>query len=202
MNTAILYLPYLPNIIWLQNFLQHDSILIEQHENFVKSSNRNRSEIAGANGKQLLTIPIVGGRDHHQSYQLVRIASVTNWQKIHWQSIVSAYGSAPYFEFYAHAFQPFYEQKCELLFDFNLRLLGIVLSVLKIQKPYTGTTAYKKLHTDVQDFRAIKNDLPTISTPRYYQVFEDRNGYFSNLSALDLIFNLGPQAKDYLQGLK
>jgi hypothetical protein len=37
-----------------------------------------------------------------------------------------------------------------------------------------------------------------VNFPRYYQLFEARNGFQPNLSIIDLIFHLGPQAKDYL----
>src|SRR5947209_971778 len=66
---STMFLPYLPNIAWFSCILQRDTILIEREENFIKSTHRNRAEIAGANGKQLLSIPVHGGRDHHQKYK-------------------------------------------------------------------------------------------------------------------------------------
>ena len=35
--------------------------------------------------------------------------------------------------------------------------------------------------------------------PTYLQVFEDKHGFISNLSCLDLIFNLGPESATYLK---
>ena len=185
---AVFYLPYLPNINWLQNFAKHDSVFIEAEENFVKSTFRNRCEIAGANGKQMLTIPIIGGRDHHQFYKQVRISYTENWQKKHWQAIRSAYGSAPFFEFYAHKFEPVYEKQFEFLFDFNLELLKITLSIIKLSSHLQLTTEYQKENSEIIDLR--KADKAP-STTKYYQVFEERNGFIDNLCALDLIFNEG-----------
>lgn len=196
MNTALLELPYLPNANWLGNFLGHEIILLEREENFVKSSFRNRCEIAGANGKQQLSIPLKGGRDHHQLYKEVRIDNTKMWQKVHWQSIRSAYGSTPFFEFYADRFQPFYEKEYELLFDFNYEILQSVLKILKAYKPFELTTSFEKDPADKIDFR--NKSVASIDLPRYYQPFEARNGFLSNLCALDLIFNLGPEAKTYL----
>jgi len=47
----------------------------------------------------------------------------------------------------------------------------------------------------------MKKQLPTSITPvkPYHQVFQDRFDFQYNLSALDLLFNLGPEAQHYLQ---
>ena len=199
MTTALLSLHYLPNIAWFKSYVQNDNILIEKHENFVKSTGRNRCEIAGANGRQMLTIPLDGGRDHHRKYTDSKIAYITNWQDNHWHSIKSAYGSAPYFEFYAHIFQKFYEKQYQYLFDFNLELLIATISVLKVKKEFEFTTEYQKSPVYATDLRTIKNvDAEELSLPRYLQVFEERHGFLPNLSILDLIFNLGPKSVEYL----
>jgi hypothetical protein len=184
---AITYLPYLPNINWLQNFVKHQP-RIEAHENFVKSTCRNRCEIAGANGKQILPIPLEGGRDHHRLYREVRISYHEDWQKKHWQSIRSAYGSAPFFEFYADRFQPFYERRYELLFDFNMDMLKTVLVALKFNNSLTITEAYQSADIDLRRETEI-------SAIEYHQVFRERNGFYPNLCALDLLFNEGNRSK-------
>ena len=195
MKATLLELPYLPNVIWFRNFLKYENTLIEREENFVKSSFRNRCEIAGANGKQKLSIPIVGGRDHHQLYKNVKVDNSVQWQKIHWQSIRSAYGSTPFFEFYAERFQPFYEKEFEFLFEFNHELLKTVLKILKTEKAFELTSMFYKQPEGVIDLRGKKEAEPL---KRYYQTFEDRNGFQENLSVIDVVFNLGPQAKEYL----
>ena len=205
MTTALLELPYLPNAVWLKNYLKHDAIFVEREENFVKSSHRNRCEIAGANGKQQLSIPLAGGRDHHQLYKTVRIDNTKLWQKIHWQSIISAYGSTPFFEYYADRFQPFYEKQYDVLFDFNYEILQTVLKAIKAEKPFELTAMFEKEPEGKIDYRKKQHaDLqtPDSSFSRYCQPFEERHGFMENLCALDLIFNLGPQTKDYLLGQK
>ena len=194
MNAALLYLPYLPNINWLQNFAKHETVLIEREENFVKSTYRNRCEIAGANGKQTLSIPIIGGRDHHQLYREVRISYTENWQRKHWQAIRSAYGSAPFFEFYAEKFQPLYEKKFELLFDFNLALLKTSLSILKLSSDFRITEIFEKEPTGKIDLRSDEQ----ISSLKYYQVFQERNRFIPNLCVLDLIFNEGNRSTEII----
>ena len=199
MTTALLDLQYLPGISWFRNYLSYDHIIIERHENFVKSTGRNRCDIAGANGRQTLTIPLLGGRDHHQKYTDTKIADQYHWKEIHWHSIQSAYGSAPYFEYYAHIFQKFYEKQHTFLYDFNLELLRSTLSALKMKKGYEFTTVYEKKMDGRADLRSTRSSFTEIQTlPRYYQVFGERNGFISDLSILDLIFHLGPGSVEYL----
>ena len=199
MSAVLLDLQYLPSISWFKNFTNYEAVWLEKHENFVKSTGRNRCYIAGANGRQILTIPLLGGRDHHRKYTDTKIAYTSNWQDGHWHSIKSAYGSAPYFEFYAHIFQKFYETQHVFLFDFNLQMFNSLLTSLKLNKGYQLTAEYQKDVTDTLDLRTSKNastGSPTL--PRYYQVFEERNGFIPDLSILDLLFHLGPHSKEYL----
>ncbi len=187
MNAAVFYLPCIPNIEWLKNAAECNVVLIEREENFVKSSYRNRYEIAGPNGRQTLSIPLVGGRDHHRLYKDTRIAKVGHWQRKHWQAIRSAYGSAPFFEFYAYRFEPLYQKEADFLFDFNLDLLNLVLSCLKLNVKIEFTDSYEK---DVKGITDLRNDKG-ISGLDYYQNFAERHGFIPNLCALDLIFNEG-----------
>ena len=41
----------------------------------------------------------------------------------------------------------------------------------------------------------------TLNLPRYIQVFEEKHGFHSNLSVLDLLFNEGPSALLYLKNI-
>lgn len=197
MRAALLSLHYLPEINWFVNFLKHEKIFVERCENFPKSTFRNRCAIAGASGKQILSIPVLGGRDHHQKYAETKIASGNHWQKNHWQSIQSAYGSAPFFEFYEEQLKKFYETEFEFLFEFNAEVLKTLLKILKAEKEFDFTKDFEKEISGVEDLRSEKKQNEVL-LPRYYQIFEERNGFISNLSIIDLIFHLGPQAKSYL----
>lgn len=191
---------YLPTIGWFKKILQAENVLVEQHENFVKSTGRNRSAIVGANGLQLLTIPLAGGRDNHRAYSQVGIAYQADWQSNHWQSIVSAYGSTPYFEHYAFKLQPFYEKRIDSLFDFNLQLLKVLLKMLKTEREIQFTGSYAKTVEGLTDLRSgRKND--EVPMPPYYQIFSHKHGFIPNLSIIDLIFHKGPEAKEYIMNI-
>ncbi len=177
------------------------TIYIEQHENFVKGTSRNRAVIATAQGRQTLSIPLKGGRDHHQRYQTTQTSTAEPWQKKHLHSLQAAYASAPYYEHYIHRLLPFYTTPQPLLFDFNMQLLRELLNILKMEREIILTTHYETASVAFSDRRNEKRWLLRGDFPRYYQTFEDRHGFLPNLCALDVLFHLGPQAKDYFYHL-
>ena len=176
--------------------LRTNNVIFDQHENFVKQTIRSRCEIYGANGKQLLSVPIEK-RGNHIAAKDVRISYKEDWQKIHWRSIISAYRNSPYFEYYADELEPFFENKTELLFEHNMVLHEVIMKLIKAEYNVEFTEKYiSDYGNSVLDLRKEETKLPEIS--RYNQVFEVRHGFISNLSVLDLLFNVGPDALEIL----
>ena len=197
-NRYLIPTAYLAPIGYYTILLQNKNNEIEQYEHFVKQSIRNRCDIYGANGKLTLSIPKLRKSSSKTIIKDIRIAYHYPWQKEHWKSIVSAYSSSAYFEFYEDLFVPFYEIKETFLLDFNLKLQEIVFKCLQTNDTSTLTKSYQK-KIEKNDFRnslfEIKNAL------KYHQVFENKCGFISNLSIIDLLFNLGPESADYLHNL-
>lgn len=158
---------------------------------------RNRCAIAGAAGKQLLTIPVKGGRDHHQLYRDTRISYTENWQRKHLHAITTAYASSPFFEFYFPYLKPFFENKYEFLFDFNLHLLEVLARKLNVEYKQELTVDFVRQPNGISDYRYRKGES-SINFPRYYQIFEHKNGFIPDLSIIDLLFHIGPEAKLYI----
>lgn len=201
-NGAVFPLFYLPNVEFfknLQNF-KHQTVLIEKEEHYPKQTFRNRTTIASPNGMLYLSIPIKKGSEKHIIFKDIRISNDDNWQRIHWLSLQTSYRSSAYFEFYEDAFAPFYHKKFEFLFDYNLELLNLILKLIKMPVDYELTTTYEKVYNDLVDLRSNgkPNQLSSYQNNKYYQVFEDKNGYLNNISILDLLFNQGPQAVKFL----
>ena len=206
-QAILVELQYFPPIQYLSKFLQYEKVCIEQHENYLKRSYRNRCHIAMANGLQRLSVPLRKGKNEQQSIRGVRISYEENWQKIHWASIISAYNNAPFFEHYEHYFQPFFTNKFEFLFDFNLEILETILKIVGLKEEIDLTNTFEKeTSPSILDFRNQINPRqpdgkgdPSFTAAKYSQVFEEKNGFIPNLSILDLIFCTGPQAVDILE---
>ena len=67
------------------------------HENFQKQSYRNRCVIYGANGPLTLVIPVNKKRGRKNIITDILIDYNTDWQNMHWKSMVSAYQNSPFF---------------------------------------------------------------------------------------------------------
>ena len=193
-------LHYLPNIRYMRQLAMADEVFIEQWEHYQKGSYRNRAHIVGGNGLQRLSIPLLKGKNEQQSIREVRIAWYQNWAKQHWNSIASAYGKSPFFEYYADDLRPIYEGKPEFLFDFNLRILEVLLELMGLEVSLKFTAQYDApTEAGVADRRnTISPKNPADDGLRYGQVFEERHGFVPDLSVLDLLFCVGPEAGDLL----
>lgn len=191
-RTLVLPASYFAPVSIYAAIVGSEKVIFDRNENFVKQTFRSRSEIYGANGKQMLSVP-VEKRGNHMAAKDVRISYNEEWQKIHWRSIVSAYRNSPYFEFYADEFRPFFETKNELLFELNITLHQVVMKLLKAEIKHEFTETYiSDFGSNVLDLRNEKAILPL--TSQYNQVFEERHGFIPNLSILDLLFNAGPDS--------
>ncbi len=197
MNTVLLSTAYLPNISYLSQVLNHDAVVLEKHEHFVKQTYRNRCEILTSNGKLSLSIPLVKQADKELISEK-KISYAEDWQKQHWRAITSAYKNSPYFEFFEDEFKPFYENQFEFLFDYNTQLLQTILHILRIKKQIEFTKEFELNPTERNDLRMLSdlnNSFDFIAKP-YYQVFADKKGFTPNLSCLDALFNVGLETKD------
>lgn len=193
MKPAYISSAYLGPIQQYSKMFHFPKVRIETSENYLKQSYRNRCIIAGANGPLPLSVPIVKPDTLKCLTKDIRISDHGNWRHLHWNAIVSAYNSTPFFEYYEDDFAPFYEKKYEFLFDFNEELRMLVCQLLDIQPQIQYTTSFE---ADVEnDFRWIspKQDIadPSFLLKPYYQVFQDKHGFLPNLSIIDLLFNTG-----------
>lgn len=178
-------------------------VIFENEDNYQKQTYRNRMYIYGANGKLLLNIPIkhTGNKSQHQKYREVKIENDFHWQKQHWRSIQTVYRTSPFFEFYEDEFHPLYHEKFNFLMDFNYRCTELALECLQLEVDYSKTTEFVREPVNLNDARSLiqaKGSEKFIFDP-YTQVFHGKFGYLNNLSIIDLIFNEGPNALNYLQ---
>jgi hypothetical protein len=188
-NEVILSVAYMPNVQYFTKLL-HEKVIIEQHENYLKQTFRNRCEILAANGIISLTVPVKRAASKIKIRD-VKIDYTDDWQKNHWRTIVSAYRSSPFFEYYTDDFLPFYEKKEVFLFDFNLNLLYKLIELTGMKVDIMLSDTY--LHEYENDCRTTitPGKRSEFSTAPYYQVFGDKFGFQPNLSILDLLANEG-----------
>lgn len=194
----LLSLHYLPCIQWFSKFFS-DQVLIEQHENYSKGSYRNRAHIIGGNGLLALSVPLGKGKNQQMPIREVTISNEDRWQKLHWQSIQSAYGKSPFFEFYSDEIKPFYEKQYQYLFDFNLELTYKLMEIIGLDtNSMTFTDVYQTapsmidLRNGISPKTKYQKEDEFFEAVPYGQVFLERHGFLANVSVLDLLFCCGP----------
>jgi hypothetical protein len=172
-------------------------MLCDIHENYVKQSLRNRIELHGANGRFFLTVPVVGQDGIKTPLKDIRIedSSIT---KLHMKSIRSAYGSSPFFIHFEDELEELLARKHRYLLDLNVDAVQFLNSGFGLELDLSFTKEYCETPGITDERSNFKKDQSEHNYVPYYQVFAEKNGFESNLSALDLLLNEGPGAAKYL----
>ncbi len=195
--TASLYyrapLPYFGSIeLWRKGFAG-GGFAFRQNEHYQRRTQRNRAEIASAQGRQLLSIPLLAGKHQRCPITEVRISYAEDWRKQHWATITAGYASAPFWEEYSPDLERLFSRKPDTLWEWNWDLIEWVAAELDA----------KLVLTKVDDWQPdvdMRTDLlaPVAGWLPYPQIFSDRTGWQSNVSVLDLLLCRGPMATGYL----
>ena len=176
---------------------------LDVHENFIKQTFRSRARIYGANGVISLYIPVQKGAQNLPMRE-VQISNTEAWQRVQWRTLVSAYKSSPFFEYYTHLFEPHFLNKFEKLIDFNLAIHKTVLECLQLEIETKFTSQFHPIQqNDLRIIYSSKKSHPNAhSFPVYQQVFSYHGPFEPDLSILDALFNLGPETLNYLDSLE
>ncbi|MEN8155312.1 MAG: WbqC family protein [Bacteroidota bacterium] len=191
---------------YFARLVREEHPLLEQYDNYLKQTYRSRCRILGPNGVHSLSIPVKRKRGKKSLFKEIRVDYDKPWNKIHWKSLVAAYGTSPFFEFIRDDLKPLYERRFEFLVDLNLQMLEKTVEIMGLAIPVRLSDAFTEI-TGKDDPRAFihpKIDLvvadPSFSPVSYHQVFTEKHGFQPNLSILDLLFNEGPNSLSILHG--
>lgn len=205
---AVIDAQYFGPTQYFSKFLLHPNLVLDDQERFRKQSFRNRCEILNPQGRQSLIVPVSSGKNQSTTKEL-RISYDSNWPRHHRQAILSAYGKAPFFEHYWPEVGKLLEIRAEFLFDLNYLVTKECLRMLKIDCPLgKRSDSIVNSASSVLELNGLVHPKPhkTVQDPRfnpkpYLQCFPTQaggNGFESNLSVLDLLFNEGPSARTTL----
>ncbi len=198
---------YLPPISYMATMRLSDTAELEVHETYPKQTWRNRCRILTANGPYDLSIPVVRPHGNHTKMADVLVSHHAPWQKIHWQTIHSAYAKAPFFIYYKDALEVLFQKRFDgRLIDWNQQLIGTLMPLLNIKTQLSYTESFSKTEKNHPDLRYYFSPKPGAHRftdadvfPEYIQVFSDKTYFIKDLSCIDLLFNLGPDASQYIK---
>ncbi|KCZ72285.1 WbqC-like protein [Candidatus Methanoperedens nitroreducens] len=184
----------------------------------------NRNRIKTHKGELMLTVPVK--KSSGQKLNQIQIENRIPWQKKHMKALIANYNRAEHFKDYKDSLEEVYSIKWERLHDLNMRTMTYLLEQLEISTPFylsseilrnnelKGTERLmeicKKLNADVYlsgisgreylDLRIFEDAGIEVEYQDYKQKeYKQLHGDFvSNLSTIDILFNLGEEAKYYI----
>ena len=183
------------------------TVFLEACENYQKQSYRNRCYILAGDGVQMLQVPIVHGES--MGITQVRVDYSTPWLVRTKRSLDAAYYTSAYYEYYRDELFERMEERPALLWDWNLSLIRFLLEKTGVACHLLPTSSFiAPAAAGPDDFRTVIHPkrpdsvLSSLGLERpYFQVFADRFGFTPDLSALDLLFNEGPDSLLWLKKL-
>jgi hypothetical protein len=204
LNTAaIVPVAYLAPLPHYTAMLSHADVKWDIHEHFHKQFFYNRCVIYGANGPLKLIVPLQK-RIQKTPINQVKIKYEDNWQILHWRSLEAAYRRSPFFEYFEHDLAPLFtgDYKPDLLIDWNLKLFETVNKLMQVNIKLSFTTEYFKTYEGIDDCRGLASpgimEKEASKNIKYQQVFQEKHGFFPNLSIIDMLFCEGPHCKQLL----
>ena len=182
----------------------------------------NRNKIITTEGSWVrISVPIKKGQKFFE-IRNVEINNDLSWAENNWNLIHKSYGDYPFFGLYKTFLDSIYKKKWNLIFDLNFQTLKKVFDwldikteiVLESELNVTGTSSEKLLNickkmgaTKYLSGSGGKNYLNEkffaqnkikVEYQKYNPIiYTQKNvkSYVSNLSILDLLFNMGPDSK-------
>ncbi|MCW3996193.1 MAG: WbqC family protein [Candidatus Bathyarchaeota archaeon] len=213
---------YIPWLGFFDKLARCDTFIIYDDAQYQHGGFHNRNKIRTKQGWEWLTVPITHG--HPQTIKDIKISG-NQWQNRQLALISQNYRKTPYFKQYYPIIEDVLTSNHELLIELDLHLIKTIAKILGINPkmirssefPYFGTEKNEKLISMCKFIGAdqylsgsggrayVKEDLFTEANievqwhnydhPIYKQNFE---GFQPNMSIIDLLFNMGPQAKEII----
>lgn len=228
-KVAILQSNYIPWKGYFDLIRSVDEFILYDDMQYTRRDWRNRNKIKTPQGLIWLTIPVaVKG----QYFQTIRETQINDpeWAERHWKTLSHCYAKAPYFKQYAHIFEELYLNCREtLISQVNYRFIDAINKLLCIETKLSWSWDYGVIDGKTErlvDLCKKAGATAYLSGPsaRDYIVpglfadegielsYMDYSGYpeypqlyppFDHgVSVLDLIFNTGEHAVQYMKEIK
>ncbi|MBR8537482.1 WbqC family protein [Carboxylicivirga sediminis] len=223
-KVALLQSNYIPWKGYFSIIANVDLFVFHDDLQYTKQDWRNRNKIKTDKGLEWLTIPC--GSNEHINICDVQLND-KGWQKKHWNKIYQHYRKAKYFKDYQVFFEEIYlGTQWDKLSDMNQLLIKrISTELLGLNAQFDDTRKYnlkatksdrviellrKVEATDYYSGSAAKSYLDVVKCQQHninvhwmdysnYKVYPQLyNGFEHAVSIIDLVFNVGPDARKYL----
>jgi len=217
---------YLPYPGYFNKIRDSDVFVLYDVAQYVKDRWDNRNRIRTKDGFMYLTIPLRDKDSFKKRFYEVKLPENNKWQKQHWKAIEANYARAEYFSSYSDFFREHYLKPWEGLTDFSAaiieklirefglgakvvrstemgldltqrstELLIAILTRVGASTYLSGPTGRKYMELELFGQAGIGLEFQDYSLGEYRQRFP---GFVPGLAAIDLLFNMGEKAREYL----
>lgn len=222
-KVAILQSNYIPWKGYFDMIAAVDEFIIYDDMQYTKNDWRNRNKIKTPSGLQWITIP--AGNNIHRKIKDVEIPAT--WQIKHWRTLESNYGKAEFFKEVSEWLKPFYFDRKETnLSNTNVNLIREICERIGIKTKITSSIEYLLINgkserlvdlcikagateyvsgpaaKDYIDGKLFSEAGIALTWFDYagYREYQQLWGEFTHgVSIVDLLFNCGPNSRDYLR---
>lgn len=207
---------YFPRLSYV-GLIQHvDHFVLADTFPYRRQSFQDRSKLRSPQGWHWISIPIFGKREGAPIRE-VEIKTEGRWLEKHWRSFLYNYRTTKYFEFFESSFRPFFDRSWTELGPCTCRSVEVLSDLFGFRTSVTRASELDGAPSDLRGIlRATEADVLatveeehscltaevevqplTYEHPTYHQNFE---GFEPGLSAADLVFNYGREARRILAG--
>lgn len=224
MKVAVHQPQYIPWLGYFHKMACVDLFVFLDEVQYKKREFQNRNTIKTPSGAIWLSVPVLTKGKNLQKIKDVRIDNQTRWSQRHCGSIRRNYARSPFFERYQSFLDEIYGKEWKYLMELNIVTINYIKNSLDITTPVrmeseigttktqteriieickksnadtylSGTGARDYLDEELFKTNNIELEYQKFAHPVYPQV----HGPFTpDLSALDILFNCGPESKEYL----
>jgi hypothetical protein len=211
--TAVRPPEYFPRLSYMALVQHVDHFIIADTFPYRRQSFQDRSKLRSPQGWHWISIPIFGKREGAPIGE-VEIKTEGRWQEKHWRSFLYNYRTTMYFEFFEASFRPFFDQRWAQLGPCTCRSVEVLADLFGLRTSVTRASSLEGSPSNLQEVlcateadvlatiekeRSCSTEVEvqtfTYDHPTYHQNFE---GFKSGLSAADLVFNYGREARRIL----
>lgn len=217
------YIPwkgYFDSINLVDQFVLYDDM------QYTKRDWRNRNKIKTAGGLQWLTIPVEVKGKFYQKINETKVSD-KKWNIEHWSILRNNYSKAFFFKDYKDFFEELY-LKCneDNLSEINYKFIKAICTLLNIKTKITLSSEYElrgdrsekllnvcldagadeyysgpaaKDYLDIEIFQSKGIKVNWFDNSNYKEYEQLYPPFEHGVSIIDLIFNTGPNAKNYLK---
>lgn len=218
---------YLPYLGFFDKLRKSDVFVIYDDAQFTKGDFQHRNKIRIYHGWKWLTVPVEKKNIPINQIKIKNEVELegTTWQEAHLKEIHDNYRKAPYYPSLGKDIQWIYNQEYDTLIDINMKLIEFLMKSFEIETKIVYSSEFGftsksterlvdlvssiggdvylsgpmgKDYLDMQLFE--KKDIEVVFQDFRHPIYQQQyNGFEPYMSAIDLLFNIGPKVDFYEQ---